>query len=160
MSATSFASGFLGAFLGSRGVVKHLFKLGWYGLLLAIAAGILVVSWWRSLSLGWQALIIVGLLALVTWRLLRMSERPSMVVHEPHELHYLYRWWAPDGTLLYVGLTNDFERRSGEHAKDKPWMVPGVQATVQTFPSRAELVAAERQAIRMENPRHNKIRYS
>ena len=33
----------------------------------------------------------------------------------------LYRLYAEDGTLLYVGITNSLKARFTEHRKGKPW---------------------------------------
>ena len=69
--------------------------------------------------------------------------------------HALYRFFADDGTLLYVGITLDPGRRWKEHAGDKPWWHEVASTTIERFPGRASVEAAERAAIITERPRYN-----
>lgn len=67
----------------------------------------------------------------------------------------LYRCRDQFGTLLYVGITENLERRWKDHAKDKPWW-PKVQTrSIEWFPTRDHALAAEADAIRAEHPRYN-----
>lgn len=68
--------------------------------------------------------------------------------------HALYRFWNGD-TLLYVGITVALTRRWGRHSEDKPWWSEVERATVEHFPDRPSVLAAEAHAIRTENPKYN-----
>lgn len=76
-------------------------------------------------------------------------------------MYELYRHYAADGTLLYVGLTVGGESRQFSHRRDKKWWAD-VKATTyeRDFNSLEELETAERKAIREEKPKHNKLRYN
>lgn len=69
--------------------------------------------------------------------------------------HVLYRMFNQDGELLYVGLTNNPKTRFSNHSLAKPWFGEVANITVQTFPTREALAAAEYEAIRDESPRYN-----
>lgn len=71
------------------------------------------------------------------------------------EPHGLYRFWSPDGTLLYIGITNSLPARIGQHSDQKPWWREVAKITVQHFDSRDAVLAAEREAIRAESPKYN-----
>ena len=71
----------------------------------------------------------------------------------------IYRLYSADGTLLYVGMSNDPDRRFGEHADSQPWWAEVRKFEVGTwYPSRSAAAEAERVAIRSEQPKHNKRR--
>lgn len=67
----------------------------------------------------------------------------------------LYRFYNDSGQLLYVGITNDPPRRMGQHAKDKEWWAQVRGMTVDWYPDRPSVLAAEKRAINVENPLHN-----
>lgn len=67
----------------------------------------------------------------------------------------LYRCFAADGALLYVGISVGFARRWYEHAKAKSWWPEVARLTVDLFPDRPSADAAETAAIRDEKPRYN-----
>lgn len=67
----------------------------------------------------------------------------------------LYRLRDQEGWLLYVGITDNPERRWKDHAKDKPWWPEVADRSIDWLPSRAHAIAAEAAAIRTERPRHN-----
>ncbi|MEQ8511188.1 MAG: hypothetical protein RLN67_02400 [Algiphilus sp.] len=67
----------------------------------------------------------------------------------------LYRYFDAENRLLYVGVANDFEARDRAHRSASPWYQQKAQATTTQFPTRAEALAAERQAVRNESPLHN-----
>ena len=69
--------------------------------------------------------------------------------------HFLYRWFDAEGRLLYVGITNDASRRVAEHVASKPWIGQAAQMTLTHYPDRAAVLAAEKEAIRMEQPAYN-----
>lgn len=67
----------------------------------------------------------------------------------------LYRFYAADKTLLYVGITKRLGQRWAEHAKSQPWWPLVDHQTAQWLPVRAEALAAERSAIASEDPMFN-----
>ncbi|MEU1663602.1 GIY-YIG nuclease family protein [Streptomyces sparsogenes] len=67
----------------------------------------------------------------------------------------LYRLRNQDGELLYVGITDNPERRWKDHAKDKTWWPEVASRSIEWFPNRGHALAAEGKAIRSERPRHN-----
>jgi predicted GIY-YIG superfamily endonuclease len=69
--------------------------------------------------------------------------------------HALYRFFAADGTLLYIGLTANPGTRWKSHAAEKPWWLNVVKVTVEHFPTRSAVIEAERNAIQGERPLHN-----
>lgn len=69
--------------------------------------------------------------------------------------HALYRFYDADGQLLYVGITADPGSRWRKHAHDKPWWHDVANITIETHPTRADVLEAERAAILTEKPRHN-----
>lgn len=69
--------------------------------------------------------------------------------------HALYRFYADNGRLLYVGITNNPGTRFDQHAADKPWWHEVRGITLETYPDRDAVLAAERRAIAVEQPLHN-----
>lgn len=69
--------------------------------------------------------------------------------------HALYRFFDRTDVLLYVGITMDLGARLKKHRRDKPWWLDIDHITIEHFSSRAEALAAEAEAIRMEGPLHN-----
>lgn len=69
----------------------------------------------------------------------------------------LYRFYASDDALLYIGLTVNPGQRFVAHAHDKPWWTDVARITIEQHESHKELVEAERAAIIAENPTHNVI---
>lgn len=67
----------------------------------------------------------------------------------------LYRFYAPDGALLYIGITKDLGTRLKAHNRQKDWFVEVADVKLEHFPSRDAVEAAERAAIANENPRWN-----
>jgi predicted GIY-YIG superfamily endonuclease len=67
----------------------------------------------------------------------------------------LYRHFAANGTLLYVGITCDVAKRQQEHARSKAWWPEVASTTVETHPDRYLAATAERAAIAHERPAHN-----
>lgn len=67
----------------------------------------------------------------------------------------LYRLYDGDGDLLYVGIAGNPGRRFEQHRKDKPWWRSVAITRLEHFDTREEAMAAELEAIRAENPRHN-----
>ncbi len=71
--------------------------------------------------------------------------------------HALYRFYATDGALLYVGITADPGARWRKHAHDKPWWQEVANITVELHPSRRAVLEAERASIITEKPRYNVV---
>jgi predicted GIY-YIG superfamily endonuclease len=69
---------------------------------------------------------------------------------------WLYRLYRKDGTLLYVGITKDWNKRVKQHRQQQPWWHEVDAVFKQLFLNRASAKAAESAAIRTENPLHNK----
>lgn len=67
---------------------------------------------------------------------------------------YLYRCRDSDGHLLYVG-TSEWPVVRMETHRRKPWGPDIVTVDLEEFPNRPAALAAERDAIRTEAPRHN-----
>lgn len=66
----------------------------------------------------------------------------------------VYRLWADDGTLLYVGSAYDPEKRCTRH-RTAPWWPLVARRTDDWMPSRAHAYHAESAAIVDERPAHN-----
>lgn len=77
------------------------------------------------------------------------------LVQLPTKPHALYRFFDRTDVLLYVGITMDLPARVGQHRKDKPWWVEVNHITIEHFEDRAEVLLAEREAIRTEKPLYN-----
>ena len=67
----------------------------------------------------------------------------------------VYRLYGIGNVLLYVGLTNDFNTRSGQHEQGASWFAFVETEYLEFFDSRAEAFAAEWAAIRDEWPLYN-----
>jgi hypothetical protein len=67
----------------------------------------------------------------------------------------LYRMFAADGRLLYVGISSRAALRWQQHRHERPWWSEVATVTVEHFASRAEALGAELTAIREERPAHN-----
>lgn len=69
----------------------------------------------------------------------------------------LYRFFAADGSLLYVGIAFDPDVRQRQHERSAAmtWWPLQVRRTVEWFDSRPKAEAAEKEAISREQPRYN-----
>lgn len=69
----------------------------------------------------------------------------------------VYRFFASDGWLLYVGMTVDPTMRFAFHEQNAPWwrQADPDRTTITWFDSRPEAAVAETNAIRDENPEWN-----
>lgn len=67
----------------------------------------------------------------------------------------LYRFYDHHGTLLYIGIAEDPQRRRSEHASRKPWWSEVAKQSIEWHATRGHALAAEAAAIRDEHPRHN-----
>jgi len=69
----------------------------------------------------------------------------------------LYRHFAADGALLYVGISLTPTHRLAKHRqRSAPWFRQIASITLQWFDSRQEALDAERDAIKAEGPAYNK----
>ena len=71
--------------------------------------------------------------------------------------HALYRFFGDDGALLYVGISLQPFARMGQHRTDKSWWGEVAAVTIERHPTRRDVLAAERDAIRREKPRYNVV---
>jgi len=67
----------------------------------------------------------------------------------------LYRHFDSDGKLLYVGISLSAVHRLGQHRDHSRWFRRIANVTIEWLPTRADALAAERAAIRDENPECN-----
>lgn len=70
---------------------------------------------------------------------------------------FLYRHFAADGALLYVGISLSWPARTKTHSREKDWFGDVAQVTIQQFATRQAAIDAEREAIRREKPRFNVV---
>lgn len=68
---------------------------------------------------------------------------------------FLYRHFDADGRLLYVGVSNNVERRLIQHHRDSPWASEIASVVSEPMETREGALIAERAAIEAEKPIHN-----
>ena len=73
--------------------------------------------------------------------------------------HHTYRIRSWTGLLIYVGSTNDIDRRLREHRSRSPWFPLGKTVEIESHWSAPSSRLAEREAIRTEYPLFNRERY-
>jgi hypothetical protein len=69
---------------------------------------------------------------------------------------YLYRHFRADGVLLYVGVSLPAIQRLRAHSLAAEWFGTIANITIETCESRQDALAAEKKAIQIEKPLHNK----
>jgi hypothetical protein len=69
--------------------------------------------------------------------------------------HVLYRFYATDDALLYIGITIDPSHRFKQHGSDKTWWHEVARIELETFENRSEVLEAEKLAIKAERPKYN-----
>jgi predicted GIY-YIG superfamily endonuclease len=67
----------------------------------------------------------------------------------------LYRFFAADDRLLYVGITDRLGERWSTHMREKPWWSKVRRQTTEWCDSREAAATAEIAAIKDERPLHN-----
>ena len=67
----------------------------------------------------------------------------------------LYRHFDESRNLLYVGISLSTFNRLSQHKDHSDWFKKIKNVTIEHFPTREEAMAAERQAIKSENPKFN-----
>jgi len=72
---------------------------------------------------------------------------------------WVYRLYGWSGLLLYVGCTNDVDRRLKEHRRLSPWYALADNARTTWLDGPAAAHQAERDAIRTEHPLFNRVEY-
>lgn len=70
----------------------------------------------------------------------------------------LYRKFAADGSLLYIGISKNATRRGYIHKSESHWHDMVFKTTVEDYPTRDAAADAERRAITFEKPIFNKVR--
>jgi hypothetical protein len=70
--------------------------------------------------------------------------------------HSVYKFFDASGQLLYVGITNHALNRWSSHATTKTWWNKVVSSTIEHYPSQSAAREAEKTAIRVERPLHNR----
>ena len=68
---------------------------------------------------------------------------------------FLYRHFDAEGVLLYVGVSNRWERRLKQHGKTSEWFDQITQVKIEKFLTRQDALDAETTAIQVEKPKHN-----
>lgn len=69
--------------------------------------------------------------------------------------HHLYRWYDAESTLLYVGISLNAYSRAATHMLYSSWTDTATRIEIERYPDRDSVEAAEKEAIRTENPVHN-----
>jgi predicted GIY-YIG superfamily endonuclease len=72
----------------------------------------------------------------------------------------VYRCFATDGALLYVGFSADVEQRIKQHKARSLWAKSLATYTTQSTGTIDEGFATEKAAIRDEHPLHNRVHNS
>lgn len=73
-----------------------------------------------------------------------------------HGCTALYRVYDAEGTLLYIGISQNPDVRFGQHSQTKDWWGEVTDRKVEWLPTRAEAAVAEKAAIQAENPHWNR----
>lgn len=90
----------------------------------------------------------------------------DMATHAPGEVQAddmseradVYRMYAADGTLLYVGCSVQWPVRLAAHEGEKPWWPDVAMVKIEHFPDITSALHAEGEAQEREHPVHNFIR--
>jgi hypothetical protein len=75
---------------------------------------------------------------------------------QSHKLHFVYRFYDADLEPLYIGLSYGGPTRWGQHRERSEWWPLAEYVAVSFYASYADVQAAEKAAIRHEQPRFNK----
>ena len=67
----------------------------------------------------------------------------------------LYRQYADDNSLLYVGISLNAQNRLSQHYKSSAWFTEVTDVKIEWFDTREEALKAEVDAIRSEKPKCN-----
>lgn len=82
------------------------------------------------------------------------------VLHRARQMNrmtptFVYRLFDDEGVLLYVGVSQDVQRRLRQHAAVQPWWPQVHHYSTIKYQTRREAQRAEGSAIRDEKPQHN-----
>lgn len=69
----------------------------------------------------------------------------------------VYRLYAADGVLLYVGITEELEKRFLRHSA-RLWWPEVATVRLEAYESRTDALRVESRAIYVEGPVHNRMR--
>ena len=69
----------------------------------------------------------------------------------------VYRMYAEDGELIYVGFTKRGHQRQAEHLSKKSWAWEVVETQWEHFESENLALKREKAVIESENPKYNKV---
>jgi predicted GIY-YIG superfamily endonuclease len=83
------------------------------------------------------------------------SDQSAPEAGDQNEPAALYRLYNTDGTLLYIGITDNPDRRFKQHRDTKPWWPQVTQKSVEWRPNRLRALADEAAAIEAETPIYN-----
>lgn len=73
--------------------------------------------------------------------------------------YYVYRIWNKWDTLLYIGFTDNLERRMNEHRRGTPWIRQAARwESTEEYDTEEDARSAEARAINLEHPQFN-LRY-
>jgi predicted GIY-YIG superfamily endonuclease len=78
-----------------------------------------------------------------------------MTCQLPSDPHAVYRVFANDGRLLYVGCSIDVLSRVKNHEKNRPWSLEISSVSVEWHKDRDTALVAEKAAIASELPEWN-----
>ena len=67
----------------------------------------------------------------------------------------VYQHIGVSGEILYIGMANNFYRRTGDHERKASWFHMVKTVNVHHFPDRDAAMAAEKEMILRERPRFN-----
>lgn len=72
----------------------------------------------------------------------------------------LYRHFASDGSLLYIGISLSWPERTKAHAQKSRWFDLVARVEIENYPDRDAALKAEREAIQREKPKFNVVHNS
>lgn len=70
--------------------------------------------------------------------------------------HYVYRYYSAGDSILYIGCTRNLVARHRQHSANSEWFPLSVRRSHETFPDKWHGRVAERTAIIVNRPLHNK----
>lgn len=82
---------------------------------------------------------------------------PGRPTHDLSGKSALYRYFDRRGTLLYVGIAKDPDKRDGEHRRMAEWYEYATRRTLEWHPDRRSALDAELAAIHTEEPIFNRL---
>lgn len=80
----------------------------------------------------------------------------SVADEKGYTMQYLYRAFDSEGSLLYVGISNEWHKRLHAHEKTSEWIEQAEWVKLERYQDRKSVARAEREAIENEDPKYNK----